>query len=362
MDELTALTWLSLLRGIHGAGKKYLLTRLGSARAVWAASDSQLLACLAEGDLLPRRSKRPFGPDRDVERARDALQQAALMKAFCLPYGGEDYPPLLASLPDAPLLLFGLGRRELLAQEGVAVVGTRRASAYGRWAAQQIARRVAACGVPVVSGLAEGIDGEAHRGCLSQGTGTVAVLGTGLSICFPASHRRLFEQIAREGLLLSEYHPGDRGYPSNFPMRNRIISGLARSLVVVEGAEKSGSMITAGLAAEQGREVFAVPGNINQPHSAGVNRLIYDGAFPLTDLDQVVGDLGLVSLQASRREAALSREEAAIVDLLRKQGPLSKEEIGFMACLEPSVAAALVTALELKGVLMEAGRKMTVAN
>ncbi len=362
MTNDMAYLWLSCCRGLNRRSKKFLADLYGGAREVYECSDQELESCLAAyGEQLRQRRSAGLHLNRDLEEARGCLKAAGAIGAWLMHYGSQDYPGLLSELPDPPMVLYGLGDRGLLSTPGIAVVGTRRASSYGRWAAFQIAARIAGCGVPVVSGMAEGIDAEAHAGCLSRGTGTIAVLGTGIGHCFPASNRKLYARIRSQGLILSEFKPEERGLSSYFPLRNRVISGLSRSVVVVEGAEKSGSMITAGLAAEQGRDVFAVPGNINQPNSAGVNRLIYDGAFPITDLDTAAAVLGLSSREVRRATESLSDEERRILDIVEQEGMISREGLCLKCGSSAASVASLVTILELKGLLISEGTKIVVA-
>lgn len=363
MDAVLPYLWISGCKALNRTARKYLVERFGGARAVYEASDAELSAALEErcGGTEGRLAGCGLRLDRDLSAARDSMACANAIGAWLMHYDESAYSPLLRQIPDPPMVLYGIGDPSLLAQAAVAVVGTRRASSYGRWAAFQLAARVAECGVPVVSGMAEGIDAEAHAGCLSRGMGTIAVLGTGISHCFPASNRNLHRRICREGLVLSEFRPEERGFASYFPLRNRVISGLSRAVVIVEGAVKSGSMITAGLAADQGRDVFAVPGNINQPNSAGVNRLIYDGAFPITDLDTATDALGLLSLRARRQTEALSSEEKAVMDIVRRDGMLSRESLCMQSDMPAASVLSLVTILELKGLVRTEGAKIVVA-
>ena len=178
-------------------------------------------------------------------------------------------------------------------ENAVAIVGTRKASPYGKWTAYRLAGDLAKRGVTVVSGLAYGIDTEAHKGALDHGGRTIAVLGCGLDQCYPKSNARLMQQIERQGAVLSEYPIGMGPVPGNFPARNRIISGLAKGVVVVEAAAKSGALITAEFALEQGREVFAVPGNINSELSEGTNRLIQEGAKLVSCVEDILEELNI---------------------------------------------------------------------
>jgi len=237
----------------------------------------------------------------------------------------DDYPAMLREIIDPPLALFYRGDLGLLKRTLVAVVGSRRASPYGTNAARELSRELAAAGVGVVSGLARGIDAAAHEAALAVSNHTVAVLGTGIDLVYPRCHRRLAEAIAERGLLLSEFPPGTPPLAHNFPIRNRVISGLAHGVVIVEATSRSGSLITARTAAEQGREVFAVPGSIFARGTEGTHRLIQYGAKLVHDVNDVLEELpgGVLA----RRQApsapdtpldavlqAFTREEATHID------------------------------------------------
>ncbi len=284
-------------------------------------------------------------------------------------YGDAGYPERLRRIANPPSSLWCIGNTELLRTPGIAVVGTRRCSPYGRWAAGEIAKRISAAGVTVISGMAEGIDAAGHWGALSMDRGvgkddpvgkTVAVFGTGIDVCFPKSNSKLYREIAEKGLLISEYPPGTPGLPQNFPARNRIISGLSRSVVVVEGQLKSGSMITAGLALEQGRDVFAVPGNINQPGSKGVNKLIADGAFPIMDIDTVSQTLGIQELKESRTRAEMTDDERIMYDAVRLNPGITAEYMAMETGSSPNTILPLLGAMELKGLLARSGSRYYV--
>jgi DNA processing protein len=205
--------------------------------------------------------------------------------------GQEIYPPLLNEIFDPPLILYARGRLEVLEQTCIAVVGTRRPSIYGLQMAQGIAADLGGRGITVVSGLARGIEGAAHRGCIEADGSTIAVLGCGIDIIYPKEHHQLTEKILCKGLLLSEFSPGTAPAPQNFPVRNRIISGLALGTLIVEANEYSGSLITARLAMEQNREVFALPGNLTSPQSFGPNFLIKQGAKLVQTWRDIVEEL-----------------------------------------------------------------------
>ena len=203
----------------------------------------------------------------------------------------DDYPSWLKEIIDPPLALFYRGDLSLVRQPMVAVVGSRRASPYGLNAARELARQLVTAGVAVVSGLARGIDAAAHEAALSASGRTIAVLGTGIDVVYPRSHRRLARAIEENGLVLSEFAPGTPPLAQNFPIRNRVISGLSLGVVIVEATSRSGSLITARTAAEQGREVFAVPGSIFAAGTEGTHRLIQYGAKLVHDVDDILEEL-----------------------------------------------------------------------
>ena len=271
-----------------------------------------------------------------------------------------DYPGLLRGIHDPPEILYCAGDLSLLSMPCIAVVGTRRCSPYGRWAAAEISGAIARSGTCVVSGMASGIDSAAHMGALSAGGKTIAVFGTGVDVCFPASNRKLFGMIAESGLIISEYGPGEGPAAWHFPARNRIISGISRATVIVEGALKSGSMITANLALEQGREVFAVPGNINQPNSKGVNRLIADGACPITGLDELPRLLGIGGMSSEKALAALSSEEKRYFGIIEYSPGISAEALALTTGDSAQYAAAMITVMELKGLIRRDGSALFV--
>jgi DNA processing protein len=210
-------------------------------------------------------------------------------------FGQSGYPVQLADIPDPPAVLFYIGSVELLCNmRSVAVIGSRRCSVYGRTTARQISMRLCQSGACVVSGLARGIDGEAHRGALDGGGPTVAVMGGGLDVIYPPEHARLAAKIAGNGCLVSEYPPGIRPAKYTFPERNRIISGLCTALIVVEAGERSGTMITVGTALDQGRDVYAVPGELGRSTSRGTNRLLRDGAGIVLSPEELMEELNLI--------------------------------------------------------------------
>ena len=262
------------------------------------------------------------------------------------------FPLLLRSIHDPPPGLFLRGDRDasVLAAAAVAIVGARACSAYGRQIARALGRDLAAAGLTVVSGLARGVDAEAHRGALEGGGTTIAVLGCGIDRDYPAAHRELSRQVAATGLVVGEYAPGVEPAPWRFPARNRIIAGLCAATVVVEARERSGALITADLALEEGREVFAVPGEITSALSAGSNALLRLGATPLTCAQDVLESYGLEPAPTVRPE--VSRVAGAVLELIRAEAR-GADELSRASGLAAGELAVVLSELELAAAAVE---------
>jgi DNA processing protein len=263
------------------------------------------------------------------------------------------FPSALASIFDPPpgLFLRGAAAPELLERPAVAIVGARACSPYGSHVARTFGRELAAAGLLVVSGMARGVDGEAHRGALEAGGATVAVLGCGVDRDYPSSHAELARRICAEGLVVSEYPPGVEPAPWRFPARNRIVAGLTQATVVVEARERSGALITADLALEEGRDVFAVPGEITSSLSTGTNGLIKAGATVAASAVDVLDAFGLVPPDLP--VPTLSAAGEAVLGRVR-EGPASADELVRVVGIDAAAVAAALTELELHGLLTEA--------
>ncbi|MCW7539320.1 DNA-processing protein DprA [Aquabacterium sp. A7-Y] len=290
MERRELAAWLRLIAtpGVGGQTARRLLALAGSPEAVFEAPVAAWREALdrpqAQALVTP-----PARLDTLVETTWQWLQDHDEHHLLCL--GDPRYPELLLSTDDPPLLLHAQGRLELLRADSIAVVGSRNPTCQGVDNARAFAAHLSRAGLTVVSGLALGIDGAAHEGGLQGPGSTIAVVGTGLDRVYPARHRALAHRIAEQGLLLSEYLLGTPPLAPNFPRRNRLISGLARGVLVVEAAPRSGSLITARLAAEQGREVFAIPGSIHSPQSRGCHLLIRQGAKLVEGGDDILEEL-----------------------------------------------------------------------
>ena len=274
----------------------------------------------------------------------------------------EKYPGLLRFIKNPPQLLYYLGDLSLCETLCLGIVGARRGTPYGRWAAQQLAQKAAEHEVTVVSGMAAGVDSAAHKGALEVGGKTIAVLGSGINVCYPKSNRDLMQKIKKDGLILSEYPPGSPPLAFQFPMRNRIISGLSRAVVVAEAGLSSGSLITAECAAEQGREVFAVPANINSIYSIGTNKLIQDGATPIVVLDDIITGLG-IARKCKKTDAfeALGEDEKQLIQGISSQGEVTVDQLCRGTGKSAAEIGAILTILEMKGWVQTSMGKIYIA-
>jgi DNA processing protein len=290
LTQEETLHWLAL-RMVPGVGTLTtlrLLQKLKSPQAIFRASSSELEAA----GLSPAQARNVssgYSFDDAVDQQQKLLDAGAVLISI---HDGR-YPQRLREIFDPPLLLFAIGRTELLSSHAIGIVGTRRPTPYGLAATERLSSDLAKAGLTIISGMARGIDTAAHRTALREDGTTVAVLGCGVDVLYPVENRKLYEEIARRGLLISEFPLGAPAYPQNFPIRNRIVSGISLGVVIVEGAQHSGSAITAKLAMDQGREVFAVPGNITSKMSWGPNLLIKQGAKLVQEWTDVTNELPL---------------------------------------------------------------------
>jgi DNA processing protein len=284
-------------------------------------------------------------------RAAAALASARRLGIDAVPWGHARYPVLLAPIPDPPLVLWMRGDASAFDQPSVAIVGSRAATSYGLEAASRLAGDLAAAGALVVSGLARGVDSAAHRGALAAGGRTAAVLGSGVDVVYPPEHGGLCEAIAADGVVLSEWPPGTAPLPFHFPARNRIISGLSLAVVVVEAAEKSGSLITAGCALEQGRAVMAVPGNILTGRHRGCHALIRDGAAVVESAEDVLAELRSSSLRPAAREGAARAPADPLLACMQPGESYDVESLGRETGLTAPQLLSKLLGLELQGVV-----------
>lgn len=323
----------------------------GTLRAAWHAPAGQLRAVLDERSIESLvRTRQTLSLDKELQRL-DQLGVRVVTLA------DPDYPHLLAQISSPPPVLYVRGSLQPDDATAVAIVGTRRATAAGREVAARLARGLAEAGVTVVSGLARGIDGVAHQAALDAGGRTLAVLGSGVNVIYPPEHRHLATRISDAGALISDYPPDTKPDAVNFPPRNRIISGLSLGVVIVEAPAKSGALITCDFAADQGRDVFVVPGSVLSHATSGSNRLLRDGARAVTCVEDVLDDLQLFK----RREQTAVQQALPMTDGERRllalvtSEPQHIDDLAAAANVEIAEASALLTMMELKGIVRNAG-------
>lgn len=360
--------WLALTKidGLGTRGCHKLIEHFGSPQAAYMASLTEL-----ESSGVPARVAQAIFSQQGLKEAESEIE--GTVKAGCelVAYDSYDYPPLLKQIPDAPLVLYLRGDVKLLSQYAVSMVGSRRSSAYGSSVAHRLAHDLAQRQLVIVSGLARGIDSASHRGALEAKGKTLAVLGSGIDVVYPRENRKLAEEICKSGAVISEFPLGTGPHPENFPIRNRIISGLSLGVIVVEAAEYSGSLITARLALEQNREVYAVPGNITTAQSFGPNHLIKQGAKLVDQWMDVIEEFSpdvrmqlLPPMEATQAEPILNQaptlfagslppDQKAVFETLRADQTSFVDDVVCAARIpHPRVLAALLD-LEMSGIVRQ---------
>jgi DNA processing protein len=337
---LAAWIRLSVTPGLGNEGLRRLLADFGSPEAVLDAGHGALARRVPHA--VAAAIKRG-GVEEAVAAVAAWIEDPA---HHVVTLGDERYPPQLLEIADPPPLFYAIGRLELLSRPAIAVVGSRQASAQGAANAEAFSRAFSEAGLTVVSGLATGIDAAAHRGGLAGPSGSAAVIGTGIDVVYPSRNRALARALAAKGVILSEFPLGTPPLPGNFPRRNRLISGLALGCLVVEAAVDSGSLITARLAAEQGREVFAIPGSIHSPLARGCHALIKQGAKLVQSAQDVLEELKLPAAPAAA--PAPERGANALLDTLGHD-PVDIDTLASRCRLTLAETTALLTQLELDG-------------
>ena len=354
MSERDVRYWIGFnkVSGIGAARLQALLDYFGDIRTAWRAPAHDLRQA-----GLDRRSLNNLLKARDKLDLDAQLGRLAKAGAHVLTWDDSDYPPNLRQVFNAPPVLYVRGRIETRDEWAVAIVGTRRASVYGKEATRMMASGLALAGVTIVSGMARGIDTVAHRTCLDAGGRTIAVLGCGVDVVYPHENARLVTEIVERGAVVSEYALGTRPEASNFPPRNRIISGLALGTVVAEAGMSSGARITADFAAEQGRDVFAVPGNIFNRGSQGTNQLIQQGAKLVCNVTDILEELNLTMVSEQAQVRAVipeNKTEAILLDRLSAE-PVHVDELRRAVQLPIAQVSSTLALMELKGMVRQVG-------
>lgn len=349
MEDKKYWMWLSSIPGVGSRRFFALMDYFESAENIFAASDKELQA----SHILPAEVIKSITENRKRDKVDNYYKKVKDNGIKVYTILENEYPEYLKNIYDAPPLVYVKG--ELLPQDSLSmgIVGSRKASEYGVKTAERLAGELAQAGMTIVSGMAMGIDSAAHRGALKAGGRTVAVLGCGLNHIYPRSSTGLFREIAAKGAIVTEYPLGMAALPKNFVARNRLISGMSRGVLVVEAGERSGSLITADFALEQGREVFAVPGNINSPNSKGTNALIKNGAKLVQRIEDIFEELNIGFERPSNDRVDCRNFDAAEKAIMEVLGSTNKgvndiiSETGY----PPGRIMSSLTMLELKGII-----------
>lgn len=358
MDDKKYWVGFNLIKGIGAVRMQGLVAYFGDLESAWKAAPAEFAEAGLGGKVIERVLQ--ARENIDLGKVWDKIQKEGIK---ILTWQDETYPQRLKEIDQSPPVLYIRG--EYLPDDlfSVAIVGTRRVTPYGRQITEELSAFLAANGMTVISGLARGVDAVAHQSTLKAGGRTIAVLGSGVDKIYPPEHRALAEQMMERGALISDYAPGTPPDASNFPPRNRIISGLSLAVVVVEAGETSGALITAEFAAEQGREVFAVPGSILAPQSKGTNKLIQNGALPLlsvTDLMQTLDITRVGEHKAARKIMPSDAIEAKLLTVLTNE-PMQIDEIQNHTELPIEKVSASLALMELKGMVRQVGGMNYVA-
>jgi DNA processing protein len=346
---------LSLISGVGSTLIQRLLDRFKTPEAVFHAPTKELLKIEGLGEKVAGEIRK--GPlEKRVERELYLLKEVG---GKIVTLKDDAYPKRLREIYDPPALLYVRGELKKEDELAVSIVGSRKTSPYGRWITEKIGQDLSRHGVTIVSGMARGIDSLAHWGAISGGGRTIAVLGCGVDVIYPSENRNLFTKIIDHGAVVSEFPMGSPPEGGHFPRRNRIISGLSIGVVVVQASERSGSLITAGYALEQGREVFAVPGNVGAEGSRGTNRLIKEGAKMVESSEDILEEIlpqwrreGEATQEFKRPERDLTEEERVLYELLAET-PTHIDVIICESRLDPGRVSSLLLDLELKGLITQ---------
>ena len=376
MTEREYWLYLSRVKGMESGRRRILLDMFGTPEEIYKASEAALRSIPLLEDfhidqLLSYRST-------DYEKEMEKFIRAGI--GF-VTVNDREFPDRLRNIPDAPPFLFYRGELPLNDKPAVAMVGSRKCSMYGREMCMKFSYSLAEAGIEIISGMAAGVDGFAHRGAIKAEGKTFAVLGCGVDVCYPSMNRDIFDTLSGKrdeektvgekksyGGIISEYYPGDKALPYNFPQRNRIISGLCDILLVVEAGKKSGTFITVDHALEQGREIFAIPGRICDTVSDGCNSLIKNGAMMATEPEDIIEELKshyemLLSVEKKRKKTVkekLSAEEKEVYDRLEPV-PIGINEISGLTGVSYEKLTGILISLELMGLIKEAGKNLYIS-
>ncbi|HZJ57243.1 MAG TPA: DNA-processing protein DprA [Clostridia bacterium] len=358
IDERIYWIWLSQIPGVGAKRFHFLVEHFSGAHGVWAAPKGELLKLIPHlgpsvvNEIANQRQNRIL--DKIYESSNSSDYRIVTL------LDGE-YPGLLKEIFDPPPILYCKGLPIDDNNPALAIVGSRRSTGYGRQMSERFGFQLAEAGVTVVSGLARGIDAMSHYGALKAGGKTIGVLGCGIDRVYPPENRKLFQTMEEKGTIITEYPPGTSPLPGNFPARNRVISGMADGVLVIEAGLRSGALITVDFALEQGRDVYALPGNINVPQTVGTNKILKEGAKLITDIRDILEDLGISLADPGEAPGSVQLDffESQVYNALQ-EGERHLEELARDTKMEIHKLNAVLTMLEVKGIVKQMPGKIFI--
>jgi len=362
MNNRDTLIWLSSIKGVNNKIIDILEKNFSQLSYIWDASKNDILSIREINDKI----KQEIIKNRNDLYYENLLKRIESYKIKVITYYDNDYPLNLRNISDSPKVLYMKGQLIPEDEVSIAIVGARKSTSYGKWAAEKISSELANLGICLVSGMAKGIDTHVHISALKSKSRTIAVLGCGVDIIYPSSNRELYHKIQDNGCIISEFPLGTKPLPYNFPQRNRIISGLSLGVVVVEATEKSGSLITARHAIEQGKDVFAVPGNINSIFSRGTNLLIKDGAKLVTGIEDIIEEIPYLIDKCAKfyknKKVELnynqfSDDEIKVLECILEK-PIHFDLIAHRTGIRINDLNSILTILEMKGAIKQMSGKV----
>ncbi|AKL95493.1 DNA recombination mediator protein A [Clostridium aceticum] len=361
INERNLLIWLNFLGSITYEMVSTLINYFGSLEELWYAKEENLYQAMNNHRIIAKKMLKTRN-EQFLQKLIEGVEHSDFEVITIL---DKDYPKKLKCIYNLPYVIYMKGKKNF-DKPLIAIVGARKSTAYGRWAAKKFAVELAEWGVGTVSGLALGIDAEGHKGTLQEKGYTVGVLGCGIDQCYPQSNYHLYKKMEEEGCILSEYGPKVQPLKHHFPARNRIISGLSDGVVVIEAGEKSGTLITVDHALQQGKDVYALPGNINNNQSKGTNKLIKEGAKILLGIEDIIEEIKcnytLTNLRKKQElQEVLSNEEMNIFQMIKEE-PLHIDRIAYKSGISISQLNTILTILELKGFICQLPGKTFTAN
>lgn len=358
MNDRDYLIWLNSIRGIGHRTIEQFINYFGSLENIWNSPVSEIysfpkLRKKVADRLIETRNK------EFVDKYKEKLQLKDINNII---RSDESYPESLKNIKTSPHILYMKGTIKEEDHNSLAIIGSRKCTSYGKNIAYKFAKELAKHGITIVSGMAYGIDSAAHRGAIDGGGRTIAVLGCGVDICYPKSNYNLMKEIIEKGAVVSEYPLGTEPIAGNFPRRNRIISGLSKGVLVVEAGLKSGSLITIDYALDQGKDVFAIPGNINCSVSKGTNKLIKEGAKPVTSVEDILEEYNIQkrSYNIDGIYKNLSDSEKSVMEIIEKKQPIHIDMLSSILDFDPATINSLITILEIKDLIEQLPGKIII--